>query len=154
MAIRAAMSVSQLLPVIWSLGTCRRIHSTDNLLKAEGLSAPLCSVVSVAKPFYFLWLFTLTEMSLRLPGSHAFAPIVWGLLPPSVLILGLRRADFWFVSKNKKRTIIDYFNADYTCDANPLPVTPAHAVLLSYTTMLVFVDSIGSLKLFLGRVCI
>lgn len=54
MAIRAAMSVSERLSVIWSLGTCRRIHSTDNLLEAEGLSAPLCSAVSIAKPFYFL----------------------------------------------------------------------------------------------------
>lgn len=54
MAIRAAMSVSERLSVIWSLGMCRRIHSTDSLLKAEGLSAPLCSAVSTSKPFYFL----------------------------------------------------------------------------------------------------
>lgn len=54
MAIRAAMSVSERLSVIWSLGMCRRIHSTDNLPKAEGLSAPLCSAVSIAKPFCFL----------------------------------------------------------------------------------------------------
>lgn len=43
MAIRAAMSVSERLSVIWSLGTCRRIQSTDNLLKASRLlSAQLC----------------------------------------------------------------------------------------------------------------
>lgn len=43
MAIRAAMSVSELLSVIWSLETCRRIHSKDNLLKASQLlSAQLC----------------------------------------------------------------------------------------------------------------
>lgn len=42
MAIRAAMSVSERLSVIWSLGTCRRIQSTDNLLKVSQLFLLSC----------------------------------------------------------------------------------------------------------------
>lgn len=67
MAIRAAMSVSELLSVIWTSGTCHRIHLTDNLLNAYGLSNTLCSAVSVVKPLYYLGLFTLMEMSFLLP---------------------------------------------------------------------------------------
>ena len=53
MAIRAAMSVS----VIWSLETCHRIHSTDNLLKASQLlSAQLCPLWKhSAFPDYSPW---------------------------------------------------------------------------------------------------
>lgn len=45
MAIRAAMSVSQLLSVIWSLETCCRIHSKDNLLTASQALSSLLSCV-------------------------------------------------------------------------------------------------------------
>lgn len=42
MAIRAAMSVSVRLSVIWSFGTCCRIHSADKLKASQLLSAQLC----------------------------------------------------------------------------------------------------------------
>lgn len=91
MAIRAAMSVSERLSVIWSLGTCRPIQSTDNLLKASGLlSAQLCplphhsfSDYSPSQVFLVAW-------------SNAFTQVA----PP--LFLLLHNCMYWFLHIKKE----------------------------------------------------